>query len=318
MHQKLRALDMNLLLVFETIYRHRQVTSAASELAISPSALSHALSRLRATLGDDLFIRQGSMMQPTARAQNLAPGIFSALNALSDTLKSAEVFNPQTSTQTFRFAVTDYTAAVFFPSLISRLQQVAPGVSVKTINSTHSDSFEDLASGKIDFAIGFQSTEAVDQPRTRTIECFRDNYVVAVSLHHPRIRDALSLQQFLAEGHIVVNPWNEARGVIDRILDSMNIRRRIVIELPGMLSVPAIVAGSGLIITLPEKAVRTLFHAEDLNYFPVPFSVPPYMLNVCYNSELSASPGHDWMRTLIAEVTGETATSPEMMISPEK
>lgn len=131
MHQKLRTLDMNLLLVFETIYRHRQVTSAASELAISPSALSHALSRLRTTLGDDLFVRQGSMMQPTARAQVIAPGILAALNALSDTLNSAEVFNPQTSTQMFRFAVTDYTAAVFFPALITRLQQIAPGVSVK-------------------------------------------------------------------------------------------------------------------------------------------------------------------------------------------
>lgn len=302
MHHKLRTLDMNLLLVFETIYRHRQVTSAASELAISPSALSHALSRLRTTLGDDLFVRQGSMMQPTARAQVIAPGILAALNALSDTLKSAEVFNPQTSTQMFRFAVTDYTAAVFFPALITRLQQIAPGISVKTINSTHCDSFEDLASGKIDFAIGFQSTETGYQPRIRAIECFRDNYVVAVSRRHPRIRDELSLGQFLAEGHIVVNPWNEARGVIDRILDSMNIRRRIVIELPGMLSAPAIVAGSELIITLPEKAVRTLFRAEDLRCFSVPFSVPPYLLNASYDSEISASPGHHWMRKLIADV----------------
>lgn len=112
MHRELRKLDMNLLIVFEAIYRHRKVNAAASELALSPSALSHTLSRLRSALNDELFVRQGSNMQPTVRSHLIAPGISSALNALSNSLRSAEVFYPETSSHTFRFAVTDYT--VFF------------------------------------------------------------------------------------------------------------------------------------------------------------------------------------------------------------
>ncbi len=304
MHHELRTLDMNLLLVFEAIYRHRRVNSAASELAISPSALSHALSRLRSALNDELFVRQGSKMQPTAKAHVIAPGISSALNALSDSLRSADVFRPQTSNQTFRFAVTDYTAAVFFPALITELQRDAPGISVKTVYSTGYDSFEDLSSGKVDFAVGFQAPGAIQQRHIAAIECFRDDYVVAVSSRHPRIRDGLTLEAFLAEGHVVVNPWNETRGTVDRELAKMNIHRRTVVELPSLLSAPAIVASSDLIITLPERAITTLFKSEALTCFPVPFTVPPYILNVYFHSVRGTTPGHEWMQNMIHEAMG--------------
>lgn len=302
MHQELRLLDMNLLLVFDAIYRHRRINSAAGELATSPSALSHALSRLRATLGDELFVRQGSHMQPTARAHVIAPGLSAALNAMSESLRSANVFRPENSTQTFRFAVTDYTAAVFFPALVTRLQQTAPGISVKAIYSTGHDSLEDLATGKVDFAIGFQTPEMSHHSQLGVIEGFRDEYMVAVSSRHPRINDNLTLEQFLAEGHVVVNPWNEARGTIDQALEKLNIRRRTVVELPSLLSAPAIVANSELITTLPERAMATLFSSEALTCFKVPFSVPAYALNVYFHNARSVTPGHYWMRERIQEL----------------
>ncbi|WP_240155403.1 LysR family transcriptional regulator [Candidatus Pantoea multigeneris] len=302
MHQELRVLDMNLLLVFDAIYRHRRINMAAGELATSPSALSHALSRLRTTLGDELFVRQGSHMQPTARAHVIAPGLSAALNAMSESLRSANVFRPENSTQTFRFAVTDYTAAVFFPALVTRLQQTAPGISVKAIYSTGHDSLEDLVTGKVDFAIGFQTPEMSHHSQLGVIEGFRDDYMVAVSSRHPRITDNLTLEQFLAEGHVVVNPWNEARGTIDQELEKLNIRRRTVVELPSLLSAPAIVANSELITTLPERAMATLFSSEALTCFKVPFSVPAYALNVYFHNARSVTPGHYWMRERIQEL----------------
>lgn len=302
MHQELRALDMNLLLVFNAVYRHRRINMAAGELATSPSALSHALSRLRTTLNDELFIRQGNAMQPTARAHVIAPGLSAALNAMSESLRSANIFLPENSTQTFRFAVTDYTAAVFFPALVTRLHQTAPGISVKTIYSTGHDSMEDLVTGKVDFAIGFQTPDMSHHSQLGVIEGFRDDYMVAVSSRHPRITDNLTLEQFLAEGHVVVNPWNEARGAIDLELEKLNIRRRTIVELPSLLSAPAIVTNSELITTLPARAIATLFSSEALTCFTVPFSVSPYTLNVYFHDGRSVTPGHHWMREVIHEV----------------
>lgn len=67
MHDTLRRIDLNLLLVFDALFRHRSVVVAADELSLGASACSHALSRLRGALDDELFVRYGSAMQPTAR-----------------------------------------------------------------------------------------------------------------------------------------------------------------------------------------------------------------------------------------------------------
>ena len=55
----LRSLDLNLLTVFEAIYEFGTVGAAADRLALSQSATSHALSRLREACKDDLFVRAG-------------------------------------------------------------------------------------------------------------------------------------------------------------------------------------------------------------------------------------------------------------------
>ena len=82
---------------FDALYRLRSVSTAANDLAFSPSALNHVLGRLRAALDDALFIRQGNQMQPTAKAESLAAGITHALAGLSACLTRDDTFVPQTS-----------------------------------------------------------------------------------------------------------------------------------------------------------------------------------------------------------------------------
>ncbi len=83
MHLDLKRLDLNLLLVFEAVYRLRSVTRAAAELALSASALSHALIRLRKALADELFYRVGNDMHPTVYADSLAPAVSESLALLA-------------------------------------------------------------------------------------------------------------------------------------------------------------------------------------------------------------------------------------------
>jgi DNA-binding transcriptional LysR family regulator len=75
----LRNLDLNLLTVFEAIYELGTVVEAAGRLALSKSAASHALSRLREACGDELFVRAGQGVRPTSVATALYPGIKQAL-----------------------------------------------------------------------------------------------------------------------------------------------------------------------------------------------------------------------------------------------
>jgi DNA-binding transcriptional LysR family regulator len=97
MHPTLRRLDLNLLPVFDAIYRHSSVRLAADELAMSTSALSHALSRLRITLNDPLFYREGHRMCPSVYATQLAPAIASTLKFLNHELTPQPEFEASVS-----------------------------------------------------------------------------------------------------------------------------------------------------------------------------------------------------------------------------
>ena len=92
-----RTLDLNLLVVFDAVGQARSVTRAAAKLNMSQPAISHALARLRAALGDDLFVRTPDGMEPTHYAERLAGPVRAALEGLSTALEGAAGFEPATA-----------------------------------------------------------------------------------------------------------------------------------------------------------------------------------------------------------------------------
>ena len=67
------SLDLNLLRVFDALVEEKSATRAGERLGLSQSAISHALSRLRYVLNDELFVRGPDGMQATERAAEIAP-----------------------------------------------------------------------------------------------------------------------------------------------------------------------------------------------------------------------------------------------------
>ena len=58
-------IDLNLLVVFDTIYAEASITRASRRVNLSQPAISHALGRLRGIVEDQLFTRHGRLMTPT-------------------------------------------------------------------------------------------------------------------------------------------------------------------------------------------------------------------------------------------------------------
>lgn len=295
MHHNLRLLDLNLLLVFDALYRHRSVTGAADELAMSPSALSHALARLRSSLNDPLFIRQGSQMQPTPKANSLYPVVSSTLGALNGELSQIARFDPATSSQTLTFAATDYTAAVFFPEFIARLQTLAPEIRTRIVYSREYDALEEILTGRVNFAVGFEEGSVQPRPGLASLELFTDDYVVAMRKDHPLADKPLTTETYLQLGHVVVSPWNEHHRPIDSYLAAQQIRRKTVVELPSVMSAPFIVGQTDLAITLPRRGVHQLFDTHQLAVHAPPFPIPPYTLKVYYRAIGGQDPAQQWM-----------------------
>lgn len=214
MHLDLKRLDLNLLLVFEAVYRLRSVTRAAAELALSASALSHALIRLRKALADELFYRVGNDMHPTVYADSLAPTVSESLALLAKGLHPRPRFVPAESRESFTFAITDYTAFAVFPALMAQMQRLAPGLSFQLRYSERKVALNDLLAGRIDFALGFTETDGESYPEIDEVSWLEDEYVAICSPAFSAKYGELTLENYLRARHLVVTPWNEQRGVI--------------------------------------------------------------------------------------------------------
>ncbi|MCV4290453.1 LysR family transcriptional regulator [Pseudomonas capsici] len=300
MHSVLRRLDLNLLLVFDALYRNASVVAAADELALSPSAFSHALARLRASLADDLFVRTGNIMTPTPVAHELANPIAQALNLLSDGLGSSEAFDPSTSQQAFTFAATDYTLYAVLTPLVARLGQSAPNIKINVVYLNKQERRDQLRDGRVHFAIDARHAVGDGLDEFDTQDFFTDTYAVAYRRGHPRIKQRVSLKQYLAENHIAALPWNDADSVIDIALSRQGHRRNVVISLPSILAAPHIVAASNYLFTLPQNATRLFSDVVPITVCPVPFEVPEFTLCIASSPRFARSRSQQWMRTQLA------------------
>lgn len=145
------ALDLNLLAVFDAVHELRSVTRAAERLGLTQSAVSHALRRLRDTVGDPLFVRSGGRLQPTARATEMAPAVREGLAHLRGAVAPG-AFDPATATRRFTVAAGAYFCLLLVPALIAELRS-APGVDLRVI-PVSGDLPAELDDGIVDLALG--------------------------------------------------------------------------------------------------------------------------------------------------------------------
>lgn len=113
----LRRVDLNLLIVFETLMHERSVTRAAEKLFLGQPAISAALSRLRGLFDDPLFVRTGRSMEPSARAVEIFALLSPALDSISTAVSRAAEFDPATSTAVFRIGLSDDVEFALLPPL---------------------------------------------------------------------------------------------------------------------------------------------------------------------------------------------------------
>ena len=145
--------DLNLLVIFKTLYEERNVTKASKKVGITQPAMSNALNRLRYLVNDELFIRGPKGMRPTPRANELSSPIQKALSDLELSLSSIN-FNPRTTQKLYKISISDDVAPLILPNLINFLEKQSPNSSLRIRSEQGSEALKLLDSNDIDFAIG--------------------------------------------------------------------------------------------------------------------------------------------------------------------
>src|SRR5262245_2055755 len=180
----LASIDLNLLLVFDALMTERHATRAGQRIGLSQPAVSAALNRLRAILEDELFVRRGGEMAPTALALTLAEPITDALRRVETALGVAARFDASTARQHFKVRGVDYVGYLILPALVARWAESAAVVPMRCRDAQIGSVPELLEEGHIDLAI--EVMHDLDYP-VRSQFLLRERYVVIASAHHPDI-----------------------------------------------------------------------------------------------------------------------------------
>jgi DNA-binding transcriptional LysR family regulator len=302
--RNLRTVDLNLLVVFDTLIAERNVTRAAMRNGLSQPAVSKALNRLRSLFDDPLFVRHDRAMEPTARALELAGPIHGALADISRTLKLPLAFDPATASATIRIATIDLYHTSLLPCLIQYLRRHAPLIDLQVRANDCSRLHELLAAGEIDIAfapLGTRASGLCAEP------LWTDHLVTLVGKDNP-LREPMTIEAYAAAphlvdaGHVQVSPQGVGTSVVDAILAARGLRRRIALVLPSSAGVPFVVAKTDLVATLPSRIVTGLAAVPDVRVLTPPLpeiEVSPHMF---WHRRTNDDPLQMWLRAAIRDI----------------
>jgi DNA-binding transcriptional LysR family regulator len=294
-------IDPGLLRVFLAVLDERQVTRAAARVGLTQPALSHALGRLRRWLDDPLFVRGEGGMVPTARARALEAPARRLLAELAAFGASDGRFDPATLERTLVIATRDYSEAVLLPALVRRLAKTAPSVRIAS-RVLQGPAHDELAAGRVDLVIGIQ--EHVAAPLRRRA-LFRDRFVSLVRKGHPALRRPISAEVFAELRHVLIAPGGEPGGPVDVALAARGLRRVVAVRVATFVTGPILVAGSDLVITLPERMARLLADGLGLAVFETPVPLATFATYAGWHEAQQHDPLHRWLRDQVVAVAKE-------------
>jgi DNA-binding transcriptional LysR family regulator len=281
---QIRRLDGGLLLVFRELLRTRRASTVAERLGLSPSAISHALSRLRDLFGDQLFVRRPHGFEPTKRAVELGPKIEALIELTAQAISPDGGFDPARSKRRFNIGAPEFVTALIGATLINRLRDIAPSVTFTVTHVAEEDAFKVLRQGDVDLAVG---RFGAPRPGYVTERLFEDRYCIVARQGHSRAKPGLSYRDWRDIGHVFAGSASEtasdkAEGEVVRLA-----------SVPHWLTVLVLTASTDAIATVPRRLAERHAGKLGLQVLDPPFE--PHVITVSTLRRAGvADAGADW------------------------
>ncbi|MCP9990420.1 LysR family transcriptional regulator [Streptomyces albogriseolus] len=289
---RLASVNLNLLVPLLALLEERSVTKAAERVGLSQPAMSHALTRMRRLLGDDLVVRQGSGVTLTPRALELVGPLRSALQQTAR-IVDFPVFDPATDGRIITVAMTTSTAFVVGPRLTRLVRERAPHATLRlrTITVPTETTFTDQGVDVVLVSEGHFSR----YPRERLYD---DRVVVVAAPDTPAQADALEL--LTTQPHVVVD--TDRRVFPYSVLEDKGIPYRVGQLSSDFLLVPFLVARAGGVALLRHQVAVAMRRLSDLRIEEFPFPLPGLGIDMVWNPRLTDQHFVTWLRALLQEV----------------
>jgi DNA-binding transcriptional LysR family regulator len=290
--------DLNLFRVLDAIERTGGISSAATQLHLTQSAISHSLKRLRLLLDDPLFVRHGQNMVPTSFARSILPSVRKHLVGLNECIESTRTFDPYALECSFHFGFRDPAESLVFPYLLPELAKIAPGVQVVSHPIDRGTLERDLTQGKIDLAVDV----AINLPRHIQSQAFHsESAVVLFSARHPLAEVGIDLETYAKARHVMVTEMPSIPGELESFIVDQGIRRNVVLKCQHYFSASQVIAKTDWLMLLPESFAVTMKRLIPVDYCPCPFEVPKVELRMYWHESREHDQGIQWLRSVAVD-----------------
>jgi DNA-binding transcriptional LysR family regulator len=290
----LKEVDANLLVTLDALLVDASVTRAAERLGRSASAISHALAKLREIFADELFVRAGQKLVPTAKALELAPTVHVILAGMESLLRPSKPFDPSLSMRDFAIAASEAGELMLVQPLRQRLQHLAPSVRLAWTPPQGDGNTDALRHARCHFVIDIEGAP-VQTPDIRVLKLFDDKLATLARPGHPFATRKPRAAAFAASDHIEVNAL-PAMALIDAELAARNLTCNIAARVSSVLVGLLLAFHSDALLTLPASLALMLEKQLGAVRIAQPFAPIGFPIRLLWHSSYDRDECHQWVR----------------------
>jgi DNA-binding transcriptional LysR family regulator len=300
----LKEVDANLLVILDALLVDASVTRAAERLGRSASAISHALAKLREIFDDELFVRAGQRLVPTAKAQELAPTIHVILAGMESLLRPAKPFDPRDAERDFAMTASEVGDLTLVQPLRRRLETLAPAVRVGWMPGQGGETVDALRHGRCHFAVDAEAMQ-VPAPDIRVLKLCDDGLATLARSGHRLIAHPPEAETFASSDHIAVSALPIVE-LLDRELAKHRLTCSIAAQVPSVLAGLLLTLNSDALLTLPASLASILEKQFALSRVTSPIEDISVPVRLLWHSSYDRDECHNWVRDEIAALTRES------------
>ncbi len=293
----LSRIDLNLLVVFDAVFTAGSITAACRQLNLSQPAVSHALARLRDVFGEPLFERQGRGIVPTPLARSIAGPVREALGSMERTFERAAGFEPTSTERHFRIGLREALEPSVLPELSQAICAAGPHLSLASARHDRPRLEMDLAAGEFDVAFDVLLPVAERVPHERVLT---DRLVVVARKDHPRLRrmkrTGWTLDAYLELEHVQVSSRRRGPSLEDVALQSLGRSRHIRLRCQSHPAACRAVAGTDLVVTLPETYARHVLERATTQVVALPLEGITLETYMYWPANAASDAANRWLR----------------------
>jgi len=301
----LKEVDANLLVTLDALLVDASVTRAAERLGRSASAVSHALAKLREIFADELFVRAGQRLVPTAKALELAPTVHVILAGMESLLRPNKPFDPSLSVREFAASASEAGELILVEPLRQRLRSLAPSVNVRWAPSHRDENIDALRNARSQFVIDIEGAP-VAAPDVRVLKVFDDTLATLARHGHPFETDAPRAAAFAGADHVSVDSLPTLE-LMDQALAEQRLTCNVASHVSSALVGVLVVLNGDALLTLPSSLASILQKQFGLIRIDQPLPPVAFPLRLMWHSSYDRDECHQWVRGELTKIAEEIA-----------